>query len=266
MTPIQSATFVVVDTETTGLDPEHDEVVEIAAAAITLEYGASGLVSLWTTLVRPEGDIPADASGIHHITVDDVEIAPSWGETRDAFGIYLARTRQAFPVCALVIAGHNLEFDAGFIGLEKEPRQLCTERLAHHLWNNAPNYKNHTLRYWRQLMVDTFGIPSHRALGDVLVTAALLRDMLASSEFEATGITDVDDLLAFAASPYLVPAWPFGKHYHEPIEVADNDYIRWALEDKDDLSPDFRYTLQFLRHMRETQMKDTDNARSLFDD
>ena len=164
-----------------------------------------------------------------------------------------------------MFAGHNLPFDASFIGLDNEPLQLCTERLAHHLWPDAPNFKNETLRYYLSLEVETFGLPSHRALGDTIVTSELLR-----RELDFVGafkdIHDVDTLLAFAAAPYLVPVWSFGKHYHEPIEVADNDYIRWALEDKDDLSPDFRYTLQFLRHMRETQMKDTDNARSLFDD
>ena len=64
--------FVILDTETTGLD--HDaEIVEICILR------NDGLVLL-DTLVKPLNPIPAQATAIHGITNKDVENAPYYHE------------------------------------------------------------------------------------------------------------------------------------------------------------------------------------------
>ena len=117
-----------------------------------------------------------------------------------------------------------------------------------HLWPQAPNHRNQTLRYWRGLEVDTFGIAPHRALGDALVTAALLRSELQSPEFAALGIDDVDALIEYAESPIEFKTWPFGKYREQPIAAAPPDYIGWCLRSMPDLSRDMRFTLE--RHLK----------------
>lgn len=59
---INSDNFVILDTETTGLD-EHDEIVEVAVIDM------SGKVLL-NTLVNPIQPIPYEATQIHGITND----------------------------------------------------------------------------------------------------------------------------------------------------------------------------------------------------
>ncbi|MFO7546227.1 MAG: 3'-5' exonuclease [Trueperaceae bacterium] len=63
--------FVVLDTETTGLGARA-EVIEIAVVA------ADG-TTLYESMVWPHaGQVPADASGIHGLTLGDLKGAPTW--------------------------------------------------------------------------------------------------------------------------------------------------------------------------------------------
>jgi DNA polymerase III epsilon subunit-like protein len=66
---IQRGNFVVLDTETTGL--ERGEIVQIAV------IDATGAVLL-DTLVKPVNPIPPDASRIHGLYAADVADAPTW--------------------------------------------------------------------------------------------------------------------------------------------------------------------------------------------
>src|SRR5688500_1472663 len=64
--------WVVVDTETTGLDPSA-EAVQIAVLSLAGEL-------LLDTLVRPSGPIPWGASRVHGITDGQVAGAPTYAE------------------------------------------------------------------------------------------------------------------------------------------------------------------------------------------
>lgn len=232
---IADATFIVVDVETTGLDPQTDRVVEIAAVASTLRDPMRGV---WASLVDPKCIIPSEVSALNGITSVDVEGAPVmdfalWSLVEFSFAV---SNHTPF------YAAHNFEFDSAFLGMG--PKGVCTKRLAMKLWPAAPNHKNQTLRYWRGLHSETFGIAAHRALGDALVTAALLRDELTCGEFKALGIEDVDALIAYADAPILLELMPFGKHKGQPIASLPRSYIDWCLREMKDLSRDMRYTLE----------------------
>jgi DNA polymerase-3 subunit epsilon len=57
--------FLCIDTETTGLDPATDRVVE--AAAVTLDRDGVA-TSSWVSIVDPGIDIPKEATAVHRIT------------------------------------------------------------------------------------------------------------------------------------------------------------------------------------------------------
>ena len=57
-----AARWLIVDTETTGLDPATDRVVEVACVWAT----PIGPQTAFRSLVDPERPIPATASAIHH--------------------------------------------------------------------------------------------------------------------------------------------------------------------------------------------------------
>jgi exodeoxyribonuclease X len=228
---ISDATFLVVDVETTGLDPAKDQLVEIAAVATTFR----GVVGMFATLVEPTIPIPPEVTAIHGITDAMVAGYPEAVNALTALEIFEATMR------ANVDVAHNRQFDAAFLGRSKVAG-LCTRRLAQHLWPDAPNHRNQTLRYWRDLKFDDYGIQEHRALGDAIVTAALLRDILD----DQPQIETVEQLQALSNAPILWKTWWFGKYYSQPIVPAsgpDKDYIRWAF-DKKDMDADQRYSLQ----------------------
>ena len=233
---IRDAVFCVVDTETTGLDPEKDQLVEIGAVAVSLRHGNLGM---FATLAHPTIPIPAEVSAVHGLTRLDLKDAPSQDEAKMRLAYFLDQF--GLDSGKAVLTAHNYEFDAAFLGLDAG---LCTKRLAMHLWPAATNHRNQTLRFWRELEPETFGIAPHRALGDALVTAALLVDELTCSEFEAMGITTIEQLIEFAESPIVYETIPFGKHRGETIATLPESYVSWCLREMKDLSRDMRHTLQ----------------------
>ncbi len=105
-------TFIAFDTETTGLDTT-DELIEIAGVKFTVNVAPTGqfrpvLVDKFSSLIKPEKLIPAQATAINNITDEMVEKAPSAGEVLTQF------TR--FCGLSSILVAHNANFDCGFIG------------------------------------------------------------------------------------------------------------------------------------------------------
>ena len=98
---------VVLDTETTGLNPaEGHRVLEIGAVEI-IHQTATGKV--FHALINPERDVPEDAARIHGHTTSALKNKPVFG---DVVGDLLAFIGDA----RLVI--HNAEFDVRFLNSE----------------------------------------------------------------------------------------------------------------------------------------------------
>ena len=237
---IRDAIFVVIDTETTGLDPAKDKLVEIAAVATTAER----VVGMWATLVDPGIPIPPETMGIHGITDAMVKGQPS-AEDASAFLFEFANivTQDGR---GLHYVAHNAAFDGGFVSTLQP--WLCTKRLSQQVWPDAPNHRNQTLRYWRDLKFDDYGIQAHRALGDAIVTAALMRDIIREAQSDswfspAITISTVADLQALSDAPIRYKTWWFGKSYSEPIIGTDPGYIRWALKSVE-MDADKRFSLE----------------------
>ena len=227
MPSLKDLRFLVLDVETTGLDPQEDRIVQIALVSVH----RGQVTQLGTTLVNPERPIPPQSSAIHHITNRMTDQAPPWSVLWPHVEQYLFG--------ADVIVAHNAAFDRSFVPSVNKP-WLCTKRLAQHLWPSAPNFQNQTLRYWLDLELDA---QAHDAAGDTLVTAhVLLREIEA---YQAQG--GEDDLMALirlANSPVLIEKMPFGKHFGERLADIPVSYLRWALTNVTDLDPDLRWSLE----------------------
>lgn len=234
---ITDAHFIVVDVETTGLEPKTDKIVELGATATNWQ----NVLGMWATLVDPEIPIPAETMGVHGITDAMVKGAPVMRDAADGLMIFTTMLEGE------VMVAHNAAFDEAFVEGEDKSSWLCTKRMAQHLWPDAPNHKLQTLRYWLNLKFDDFGVSAHRTLGDTIVTAALLRKIIDKLDIE-TDIITVGDLLAFSNKPILYTTWWFGKYYAQPIIApdgrCDRGYIKWALEKKEDLDDDQRWSLE----------------------
>ncbi len=159
--------FVVFDTETTGLDPAADDVVQIAGVRMVGPRILRG--EDFDRLVKPGRPIPPGSTEIHGITDTMVAAAPGFGEISDAFRTYAEDA---------VLVAHHARFDMAFldrVGGFEHP-VLCTGRLSAALFDHSDE---HTL----DALADRFGIEieesvRHTALGDALATAEVFRRML----------------------------------------------------------------------------------------
>lgn len=62
--------FLCLDTETTGVDPLNDRIVQVAAVIVRADYTVVGPPSRYEAIVNPGRDIPAGAAEVHGISTE----------------------------------------------------------------------------------------------------------------------------------------------------------------------------------------------------
>ncbi len=158
---------VVLDTETTGLDPEVDEVVEIAAVRMRDGVASTDPADRLHLLVK--NTVPVGLSAeVHHIS--DAVLAADGRAPADAFARLVSFLGDA-PV-----AGHNVGFDLRMlaahgdrVGVPVRPAVAWDTLDAARRLVAAPRHTLGSLVAQLALPVT----PTHRALDDVLATIAL---------------------------------------------------------------------------------------------
>lgn len=227
---LSETSFIVLDVETTGIDPATDQIVDIAL----VECAPSVIHPLFSTLIKPGIAIPPEAMAVHHITNEMVSGAPTLSQVE--YVIKQVTSLRFF------FAAHNEAFDRSFAGssINAKTPWICTYRLARHLWPDAPGFGNQVLRYW--LKLDVQGAEAHRALGDAMVTAHLLHHEI--STYLDNGRPDnLEAFQAFIQEPIRVYKMPFGKHKGMLMNEVPTDYFQWALRKLEDLDADLKWTM-----------------------
>lgn len=219
--------FRVVDVETTGTDLEHDHICSIAWVDVD---SVNGITDQFYSLIDPGKKIPAEASAIHHITNGEIVGAPQIGQVWSVL----------LPGNDRVFVAHNAKFDMGMLRMPEKPA-FCTLRAARHLWPEAPNHKNMTLRYWLDLRCESItGMPAHRADVDAMVTAELILRIL---EHEEVRELDMEALLEWCNRPIEMKTIPFGKHKGQPWNRVPVGYLEW-MRDQLKLDPDTKHNVR----------------------
>jgi DNA polymerase-3 subunit epsilon len=99
--------LVLLDTETTGLDPATgDRVIEVAAIELINDLATD---QFFHALIHPERDIPEEATRIHGFRLSDLEGKPSFAEIADGLLEFLGDSH---------VVAHNAPFDFGFLNSE----------------------------------------------------------------------------------------------------------------------------------------------------
>lgn len=94
--------FVVFDTETTGLSPSKDRILELAA----VRFVDGKAVERFETLINPEREVPKEVTSINKITNEMVATAPTISQVLPAFEQFVGKSN---------MVAHNLEFDLKFL-------------------------------------------------------------------------------------------------------------------------------------------------------
>jgi DNA polymerase III epsilon subunit family exonuclease len=187
---LERATYVVVDLETTGLQPGRSGICEIGAVRLRgFEVEAE-----FETLVDPGLPIAPRASALTGLRNEHVRGAPSPAEA--------VRRFLAFSGDAVLVA-HNARFDLAFLDHETErltglrigSTVIDTVRLARALLAGRASGFGLAQLAW---FLGTAETPCHRALPDARATAELLLALIGLAQ--ERGARTVADLTMFAAT------------------------------------------------------------------
>lgn len=152
--------YVVIDLETTGLNPQYDFITEFGAVLVE----GSEIVDTFEQLVKPKKRIPEEVEDLTGITNEMVSDAPSINIVLPKFLKFIGND---------ILVGHNIDFDSQFISAACQrfnlpyKNKVCdTLELSQQVFPKLENHKLSTL--CRKLNVTNDS--AHRALSDVLAT------------------------------------------------------------------------------------------------
>lgn len=165
---------IVLDTETTGLDPRSgDRLVEIGCVEL-VNHIPSGQV--WHEYFNPERQMPRSAFEVHGLSTEFLSSKPLFVEHADAFLAFI-------DDAPLVI--HNASFDIGFLNVELERigRQtvddnrtiIDTLALAR---RKHPGAQNNLDALCRRYQIDTSARTKHGALLDAEILAQVYGELI----------------------------------------------------------------------------------------
>ncbi len=158
--------YVAIDLETTGLQPERNDIIEVAAVT----FADGDILDEWSSLVNPHSEIPEKITQLTGITQEMVEGAPD---------IFTVRAKIKRLLGENVLVGHNVGFDLAFLRAQNMAlgnHRIDTLTLASILLPYAGRYGLGALSRHLDLPAALEG-QNHRALGDARRTAQLFMEL-----------------------------------------------------------------------------------------
>lgn len=163
--------FVVIDFETTGLDAEKNEVIEVSA----LKYIDRNFADSYITLIKPKNKIPYYITQINGITNEMVCTSPGIEEVIPKLVDFIGDA---------VIVAHNASFDMKFLkcnakrcGFEINNTYIDTLALSRKTFPELSNHKLATVARHIGILEEGW----HRAEFDTRATAEILLKCLNGS-------------------------------------------------------------------------------------
>lgn len=225
---------VIFDVETTGVDPLHDQIIELC-----VQYSPDPDAPQQTWRIKPQTPISPEAQSVHGITMEDLKECPDFASYEQTF-------RDIFE-SAEVLIGYNMEFDLKFI--QSEFRRLKTAELdlrskclvdPYRIWRFM---EPRTLTHAYQRFVGEEFCGAHAAAEDVRATGEVLNGMLQAfnmPKYDWERLSAISSLSFKAwigpSSHFVwhkgVPVFGFGKFKNRPLtDVALEDngsYLKWV--------------------------------------
>jgi len=194
---------VILDTETTGLDPSQGHrIVEIGCVEL-VNHVPTGRT--WQSYLNPEREMPTEAAMVHGLTDEFLAKQPLFSEIADAFLQFIGDE----PLVA-----HNASFDIGFMNAELThhgfaplavERVIDTLPIARKMFPGAPASLD--------ALCKRFGVDAtNRQLHGALLDARLLADVY----LELRGGRQPDLAITVAAVKEMGIIEPRAREFLEP--------------------------------------------------
>jgi DNA polymerase III epsilon subunit family exonuclease len=164
---LKNITMVVFDFETTGLDTKTARIIEIGA----IKYKGGKELERFSTIVNPGQKLPPETFGITGINDDMLIDAP---KIQDVFHNFHEFMRGCVGVA------HNAEFDCSVmthesarLGISCNYHVICSLKMARALVQSERKNLDALAQHYNLTFESR-----HRSIGDILVTAEVLWNML----------------------------------------------------------------------------------------
>lgn len=222
---------IVLDTETTGLDPKTGHrLVELACVEVH-DFIPTGRT--FHRYIHPERDIDPDAERVHGISLAMLEGKPRFHEA-DVCEAFLEFVGDA-PLVA-----HNAPFDRGFINAElarcdrdllHEPRWIDTLKLAQ---SRFPGMYNSLDALCKRFKISLAERDKHGALIDAKLLAAVYLELQGGKErsLELTTTIAARATIAAVQAAYGARPRPLMSLITDEERTAHEAFVRDVLKDK----------------------------------
>ena len=165
---------VALDLETTGLDSDRHQILEIGA----VRFRGDEVIETYQTLVNPGVPIPEFIQRLTHITPQQVKRAPFFSSVASEIEEFLG----ADP-----IIGHNIQFDIGFLANNGVP----LSNPSYDTWDLASVFLPASRQYSLKYLSTFFQVEhndAHRALADAMATKNVYIKLLRLAAEQDAGI------------------------------------------------------------------------------
>jgi len=188
-------TYVALDLETTGLNPERDAILEIGV----VKFQGEEILDSWSSLVNPQRRIPYRIQQLTGITQEEADRAPS------LFSLLGSLRRFVGPA---PLVGHSIGFDLAFL----KRHGLFTENAALDTFELASILLPHMARYSLQRLAKELDISAstqHRALDDARTAARLFQAL--REQANRLSLATIQEIGRLGARKY----WPAAQFFQD---------------------------------------------------
>ncbi len=213
---------IVLDTETTGLDPRNDRIIEIGCVEL-FNHVPTGVT--FHTYLNPKRDIALEAFNVHGISAEFLSDKPLFGDIAVEFSSFIADTQLVIHNAAFDLGFLNSEFDR--IGFGKLPpgRAIDTLLIAR---RKFPGGQNSLDGLCRRFAIDISGREQHGALKDSELLAAVYLELIGGAQSGLaleTAVTAGIDGVSSAMSARKARPAPLAPRLNDAERAAHEAFI-----------------------------------------